>query len=205
MWPMLMNKKEIPRQMSLEKGEQVDSGSQAALAASSSALGASFVINLCFIGGLNQIFSMIQNLQVIVHKQLVNLNTPANAQIFYSKILKLAAYDLFGELFDLDNKIPETLGIADSDPLTVNFDALGYETAYYAVNMGSALIIYIIMPFFITLMLFVRRVSYNRFPKLYKKSRRYVDEFFYNGIIMSVEEMYIIVLICIFVNFHKIM
>ena len=89
--------------------------------------------------------------------------------------------------------------------MTVNFDALGYETAYYAVNMGSALIIYIIMPFFITLMLFVRRVSHNRLPKLYKKSRRYVDEFFYNGIIMSVEEMYIIVLICIFVNFHKIM
>ena len=86
----------------------------------------------------------------------------------------------------------------------MNFDALGYETAYYAVNMGSALIIYILMPFGITFMLFVRRVSFQRFPKLHKKARRYVDEFFYNGMIMSVEEMYIIVLICIFVNFQKI-
>ena len=97
-----------------------------------------------------------------MHKQLVNLNTPANAQIFYSKILKLAAYDVFGELFDLDNQIPATLNIADSDPLTINFDALGYETAYYAVNMGSALIIYILMPFGITFVVLIRRIARDR-------------------------------------------
>ena len=117
----------------------------------------------------------------------------------------MAAYDVFGELFDLDNKIPETLNIADSDPLTVNFDALGYETAYYAVNMGSALIIYLLMPFGISIVLLVRHMARGRNSKLHNRANKYVKEFFFNSLIVSVEEMYIIVLICIFVNYVKIM
>ena len=71
--------------------------------------------------------------------------------------------------------------------------------------MGSGLIIYVLMPFYITFVIVLRRWSRERNPKIFKKANKYVNEFFFNGIIISIEEMYIIVLICIFVNYHQIM
>ena len=41
---------------------------------------------------------MIQNLSVIVHMQLANVKTPANAQIFFSKLLSIVAFDVIDGL-----------------------------------------------------------------------------------------------------------
>ena len=86
--------------------------------------------------------------------------------------------------------------------MTINFDALGYETAYYAINMGSCLIIYMLMPVFL-IVVYITYFLSPWCPKIRAKMKHLVDEFFFTAIIESIEEMYTIVIICIFVNFNQ--
>lgn len=68
---------------------------------------------------------MIQNLSVIVHMQLVNVQSPPNVQGFFSKILSIVAFDVMDGL-PVEDWLTETLDMPVTQPLMINFDTLGY-------------------------------------------------------------------------------
>ena len=86
--------RDIPRQIDPALGETLDTAAGAAADATKVAFTSSFFFQLLFIGGLSALLHMIQNLSIIVHLQLVNVKTPANAQIFFSKLLSIVAFDI---------------------------------------------------------------------------------------------------------------
>ena len=86
--------REIPRQIDPALGESLDVAAGAAADATKYAFTSSFFFQLLFIGGLSTLLQMIQNLSIMVHLQLVNVKTPANAQIFFSKLLSIVAFDI---------------------------------------------------------------------------------------------------------------
>ena len=47
----------------------------------------SFIVNFFLKTGLSELLGLIQNISIIVHLQLINVRTPANAQIFFSHLL----------------------------------------------------------------------------------------------------------------------
>ena len=103
-------------------------------------VGASFsfnvVLNLIISQGLNQMLSSIKNLQVIVHLTLIHVVIPANAQIFFSMIFEIIAFDPVNiseqviEFFELD-------GDAVPHDISHNFHSLGYQSAYFVISIGS--------------------------------------------------------------------
>ncbi len=53
----------------------------------------------------------------------------------------------------------ELLNMPQTEPFTINFDSLGYETTYYMINMGSLLIIQAIYLLVTILAYIVRNVT----------------------------------------------
>ena len=80
--------------MDPETGEDVESLANVAAATTKFFFSASFFVNLFLVGGLSQILSMIQNLSIIVHMQLVNVKIPATAHIFFNSLLSIVAFDI---------------------------------------------------------------------------------------------------------------
>ena len=123
-------------------GAEFDQAATIATDTAKVAFSSSFFLNAFIIGGLSHLLNMIQNLSIIVHMQLVNVKTPANAQIFFSKLLSIVAFDIIDGL-PVEDWLIENLQIfvQDTLPLTINFDALGYESALFVFNMGSLILI----------------------------------------------------------------
>ena len=141
-----------------------------------------------------------------MHIVLVNTFTPANAQIFFAKLCQVVSYDIFGGYLELGRDAPWFSSPPDSVPLTINFDALGYETAFYWINMRSVIIIYCITPFYLLVIYSTYWVaSRGWFPTLAQTMRNALSEFFFNTLISLTKEMYLIVVICILVNINEYM
>ena len=131
-------------------GAALDGASDVAQAGAAATFGLSAIFQLVLMGGLNNILSVIQNLQIVVHRMLANTKTPGNAQLFFSKLCTIVAYDIFGTLLDLGNNVPKYMDLpTDTTPITEIFNALGYGGAFYTVNLGSVFIFYLLEPFWL--------------------------------------------------------
>ena len=81
-------------------------------------------------------FSAIKKLQIITHMLCVNLSIPAATQIYFSYLLDICSFsflptdEIFGFVFDL----------REVDPSSINFDQVGYGTAFYVLNVGDLLL-----------------------------------------------------------------
>ena len=104
-WPMRLKERAMKAQMDASTGAALDAASDVAQAGAAATFGLSAILQLLFMGSLNNILSVIQNLQIVVHRMLANTKTPANAQIFFAKICTIVAYDIFGVLLDLGNNV----------------------------------------------------------------------------------------------------
>ena len=147
---------------------------------------------------------MIQNLSFIVHLQLVNVETPANAQIFFSHLLSIVAFDVIdglevGDGVELEDWLQEKLEMPDTTPLTINFYALGYESTLFSLGMGSLILFFILFPVFILIVLLVRLTTQSC-PRIQDKTKRMLDRTFFNSIMRFFEETYLITSLCSFIN-----
>ena len=196
-------KREIPRQMDSQSGEVTEQVASLAANSVKSVFGVSFILNLFFIGGLAQILSMIQNLSVIVHMQLVNVQSPPNVQGFFSKILSIVAFDVMDGL-PVEDWLTETLDMPVTQPLMINFDTLGYQSSLFIQNMGSVFFIYILFPIFIILTLLTIKTS-TWCVTLQNKAKHVLNRMFFNSILRFIEETYLITTLCSFINLRKVL
>ena len=78
-------------------------------------MGAATSINLVlnFVKGasMSQMISSIKNLQVIVHLVLMGVIVPANAQIYFSEIFKMIAFDPLDGIVDISGPVSDILFI----------------------------------------------------------------------------------------------
>ena len=63
-------------------------------AATQTAIVTNFITNIAISGSLNALWGMINNLQIIAHYPLINVLMPANSQILFSVIVRVATFDL---------------------------------------------------------------------------------------------------------------
>ena len=63
-------------------------------AVSKTALISNFLINLLVSGSLNLLWGMINSLQILTHFPLINVLMPANSQMLFSVIVKIATFDV---------------------------------------------------------------------------------------------------------------
>ena len=91
-----------------------------------------FIINLVMMTALNQLWSVVNGLQVATHLLLFNLKFPANASFMLSFMINVATFDLLPVeaiwfFFDFPEK----------GSFNLNFSNSGYDYIFLIENMGT--------------------------------------------------------------------
>ena len=92
----------------------------------------------------------------------------------------------------------ETLSMPTTDPLTQNFDALGYESTLFVLNMGSLMLVFALFPVFISILVLLR-CSMCR-PRVRSKANEMLNRTFFNSVLRFTEETYLITTLCSLIN-----
>ena len=88
----------------------------------------------------------------MVHLALNDIAFPGNAAFYYSYLLKIAAFDPL----PTDDFFEAAWNFPHSEPIGAQFGALGYETKYFAKNMGTPYLLSLIMLVCLSLILCLR-------------------------------------------------
>ena len=97
-------------------------------------MGANFFIGIVLALSLNQLWSMLNGLQLLVHMPLFRTHFPPNALLMVSFITKIATFDLLPESWVLASI---DLPVFDKGPLSLEFEECGYEYIYPIYNLGT--------------------------------------------------------------------
>ena len=61
---------------------------------SQTSLASNFIANLVISGTLNYLWGMINSLQIVAHFPMINVLMPANCQVVFMIIVKIATFDI---------------------------------------------------------------------------------------------------------------
>ena len=73
---------------------------------------------------------------------LLHIELPALCGIFFGFLMQIASFDLI----PIDNYIDEHTPMTPKDPINQNFEAVGFESLYVIINLGSMLILFVLFP-----------------------------------------------------------
>jgi len=123
---------------------------------------------------------------------LLGVVVPANASIFLSALFQVAGFDalptddMYDFLFDIDE-----------EPISANFDTLGYSTRQFLYNVGSlGLLILFFLPFLAMVYIF----KYMPCETLTKFSAKQRNKIFFNDLFSFLLESYMMLAVCVCVN-----
>jgi len=122
----------MPAQLS-ESAKEVQETIEGASNGAKAVMAGNFLLAIVLSASLNQLLALINTQQLIVMMPLFTATLPANAGMFFAKMMEIAAF----ELFDTKPYLDKYLGLAPSEPLNSNFEAVGFESVYVLHNMGT--------------------------------------------------------------------
>ena len=96
------------------------------------AVGLNAVTNIFLGVTLSQVWSLINGLQVIVHLPLFGSKFPVNAQVFMSKVVWIAAFELAPEEY-----VEYFIDYPETEPFSERFDETGYGSTLPLLNMPT--------------------------------------------------------------------
>ena len=90
-------------------------------------------------GSLNQVWGMVNNMQIVLHAPLLNLQFPANAFLLYDVMIPVATFDIL----PTDDFFPVFFpDLPEDDPFTDKFDRMDIGSSYIVMNLGTMLLIF---------------------------------------------------------------
>lgn len=150
-----------------------------------------FIFSYFFNMILNQLLSVVSNLQIIAHMFLITLDYPTNTMNFFGGLFPLVAFDIL----PLDTIISElnlfNMNDLETQSLSVLFEIVGYETTFTILNLGSLVLVFALMPFITLALVFTRKVPWLC-TCVRKKIDGYLKMQFWNGIILFVDSVYLV-------------
>ena len=84
-----------------------------------------------------------------------------------------------------------------ADPINSNFEAIGFESMYILINLGTILVLLLMFPVLIIFDVLLRLTKWNCSLKASKRIRKAL---FWNSTIRFYKESYAIILMCCFIN-----
>ncbi len=152
----------------------------------------STLMTILVAGPLNQILDAVKALQITSHLMLINVQQPANSQIFCGLLMSILSLqliptsDYFSAWFKLDEE--------GNQPINDNFDNLGYSSLYIIQNMGTLLLV-MVAPVVWYLACFCLMYLWEGSSQKYRygKIRNFL---FFNGTFSFFNETFLIVSLC---------
>ena len=150
-------------------------------------MGLFFILNLVLSGSLALLWGFINNLQLVIHAPLMNLQVPPNVLLFCKMILGLVNLTY---LFPYEEKVQEWFNISSNEgkaSLGLNFEYLGYNTQSAITNLIVILPLMILTICLTLLGFFLSKFDFCKTGRFYKK---FQDEFNLSSVLRGVIESY---------------
>ena len=126
----------IPSQLAQSRANDLLINSVGSLkTVANTALVGNFIVNIVISGALNFLWGMINCLQIIAYFPLINVTTPANAQIMFVIIVKIATFDLISVDGIIDWMSKYVDSTPDRKPIGAQFKEFGYEQSNPVRNL----------------------------------------------------------------------
>jgi hypothetical protein len=170
--------------------ETVESAGASAGSSSKAATLSNFVLNIAMSASLNQLWGMINGLQIMSHMPLCNIKFPGNAELFNGFMIEIALFDILPSEWMLEQMIY----YPPADPFNLNFQILQYESSYSVPNLGTIFFMFLtflmLVPILITMAFFATDLK-----ELRKHTSNLKDFLFWKGTIRFFTESYMEVLL----------
>lgn len=116
---------------------------------------------------------------------LFKVSMPANVQMFFNQLIKIATFNLI----NVAPTINKFLRLNETGALNPNFNALGFNSMYFMNNMGSQLIAFVAIFFGI---IFLKIIDYfvDKKEWIAKLQMKLKDILFYNVMVETMMESY---------------
>ena len=89
-------------------------------------MGSSFLLNLLFTGSMNQLWSALNAVQIVVFAPMFErLKFPSNAVTMNRSMIAVATFDIINTEEWID---PYVIGLGEGSPFSSNFEECGYES-----------------------------------------------------------------------------
>lgn len=185
----------IPKQLPPDAGQKMAMEAfESAGQTSKGIFGANFALNLTLSASLNQLWALVNAQQLFIMLPLCQVVLPINASKFFGAIAQIATF----EIYDLNDHINDILDVPDTEPVSDNFEELGFESKYMLNNMGTMLIFYLIYPVFMLAHWMTKR-KLCRTQLCCKKFEESLKHFIYFKLIITVifESFAIVAISCL--------
>jgi len=133
--------------------EYFDDISDVVLIVTTVVIAENFLFNSLLLTSLTFIWSMINQMQIILHFPLIDLPYPPNIIVFISKLMKIANF----EVVETNDWLEEVFNLTPTDPYSNSFNVLDYEKRNFVQSLGPTYFV-IVLAF---IMLFVVGVLYT--------------------------------------------
>ena len=126
---------------------------------------------------------------------LFNITPPANANMLFSKIMEIAAFDIY----EIGEPLDKLLNLEPSEPFNERFATVGFESIYLLNNLGTLNFAYLIwiLAAIVTLILKEFAQEYENVRTVFNKMRKML---FFNTIISIYIESYSLLAVCCLLN-----
>ena len=186
----------IPTQIaSLEQAEKINDSGSAAGSSSKASVGSNVVVNILLSGSLNQVWAMIEGLQIVCHMGLFKMKSPGNVNAFNEFFAELASFNVI----DTATVTNDFFYFPEMDAISLNFQNAGYETNLLVPSLGT--LFYIIVGqtslVFVHMLLYLVAAAIPKTGVLRNKVSAYL---YWNGSIRFMMESYMDIVLFSFMN-----
>lgn len=105
-------------------------------------MGGNFIISLILAASLNQLWALMNGLQLAVHLPIFNTVFPANANFFISFLISVATFDILPGFI-----IPLIFDFPEREPYSLGLMTCGYGSRYSIGNLGTCFFLILLMIF----------------------------------------------------------
>jgi predicted aminopeptidase len=133
--------------------------------------------------------------QIVLLMGLSDVQFPANAHTFFKQIRTIASFDYL----DLNPYINGILLLNDTEPYSVMFDEMGYDSMYYSNNLGTLNLAFLFYVAALGVMFYYK----DRKLKSKRARNRYYwlkELLLYDFILSTVKESYASMAVCSFIS-----
>ena len=147
-----------------------------------------------FLGGaIQQLFSAIRKLTIVVHLLLINVRIPSNTQAFFGALCQLVTFNII----NLEPYLRKGFNLYDTDEIDAKFQDLGYTSNYFLIIMGNLIIVLVYLVALLIFYACTQKVTNQRF----KRIRNFMTKgLIWNTILSFLTESYVLLAISSITN-----
>jgi len=155
----------------------------------------SLVLNILMAGPLQAIFDVVKSTQILLHLLLINVSIPATTSTFFIQLIALMTY----KIFDPSSFFIDYLNLEELEPLTDQYDLLGYQSLYVILNLGSVCFS-LFLPYLIWALMYL--VINHLIIKYKTFAEKVTNYFFFDKAFAYLNETYFLLAMCASINLH---